>query len=357
MKEQVKKIASYVPEEPLASVERRLGLKKLIRLSANENPFGTSEKVKAAVTSWSFNEENRYPDGDAQTLRQAVAQKLQVSANQLVFGVGLDEIITMISRIFLQPEDQVIQTSPTFSEYALHTQIEGAQTIDVPCDPITGKHDLTAILAKINFKTKLIWLCNPNNPTGAYTSVAELDKFLSKVPKETMVVIDEAYIDYVTQNSAPSAIPLVGKFTNVIVLRTFSKVYGLANYRVGYAYAVPKVINYLQAIRLPYNLSSISQVAATAALADQKFVTDSILKTVQEREKWQIFFKKQQIKFFPSQANFIFFYYPGALELAEYLLQHGFQLRKGLVDDWLRLTIGGEVEGEQLRKLMNNYQK
>lgn len=357
MKEQIKKLANYIPEEPLVSVKQRLGLKKLVRLSANENPFGTSDKVEAAVKNWNFAEGNRYPDGDATDLRRAVAEKLQVSQAQLVFGVGLDEIITMISRIFLQPGDQVIQTSPTFSEYALHAQIEGAQVIDVPCDPTTGKHDLSALLAQITDKTRLIWVCNPNNPTGAYTSVADLTKFLAEVPPEVLVVIDEAYIDYVTQNSAPSAIPLVQQFSNAVVLRTFSKAYGLANYRVGYAYADPKIVSYLQSVRLPYNLNSLTQTAALAALADQSFVASSVSQTAKERENWANFFQEQQIKFFPSQANFMFFYYPGALSLADYLLHHGFQLRKGLQQDWLRLTISGAAEGAELRKLMLNYRK
>lgn len=356
MKEQIKQLASYVPEEPLAAVKKRYGLKKLVRLSANENPFGTSSKVKKAIVNWNFSETNRYPDGNATLLRNAVAKKLQVDPKKIVFGDGLDEIIELISRVFLKPGDEVLQTSPTFSEYGLHAAIEGAQVVKVPCDPQTGKHDFKGLLAKIESKTKLIWICNPNNPTGAYATPTELAEFAAQIPQNILLLIDEAYIHYATDEKKPSALPLLKRFSNVVVMRTFSKVYGLANYRVGFAVMDQKLADYLQAVRLPYNLNSLSQVGALAALKDQQFVAVSIKKTAKERQKWENFFEQHQIKYFHSQANFIFFKYPQALELADYLLKKGFQLRRGLAEDWLRLTIGKKEDGEKLRALIDCYQ-
>ena len=349
MKEQIKQLSSYVPEEPLSAVKKRYGLKKLVRLSANENPFGTSPKVKKAIVNWNFDETNRYPDGNATQLRDAVAQKLQVDPKNLVFGDGLDEIIELISRIFLKPGDEVLQTSPTFSEYGLHAAIEGAQVVAVPCDPQTGKHDFKGLLAKINPKTKLIWICNPNNPTGTYATPAELAEFAAQIPQDVLLLIDEAYIHYATDEKQPSALPLTKQFPNVVVMRTFSKVYGLANYRVGFAVMDQKLAAYMQAVRLPYNLNSLSQAGALAALKDQQFVAASIKKTAKERQRWEEFFKEYQIKYFHSQANFIFFKYPQALKLADYLLKNGFQLRRGLAKDWLRLTIGKKVNGVKFR--------
>lgn len=332
-------------------------MKKLVRLSANENPFGTSPKVKEAIVNWNFNETNRYPDGNATQLRDAVAQKLQVDPKNLVFGDGLDEIIELISRVFLKPGDEVLQTSPTFSEYGLHAAIEGAQVVTVPCDPQTGKHDFKGLLAKINPQTKLIWICNPNNPTGAYATPAKLAEFAAQIPQDVLLLIDEAYIHYATDEEQPSALPLTRQFPNVVVMRTFSKVYGLANYRVGFAIMDQKLAAYMQAVRLPYNLNSLSQAGALAALKDQQFVAASIKKTVKERQSWEEFFKEHQIKYFHSQANFIFFKYPQALKLADYLLKNGFQLRRGLAEDWLRLTIGKKEDGEQLRQLIAGYQE
>lgn len=355
MKDQIKQLSSYVPEEPLAAVKKRLGLERLVRLSANENPFGTSQQVKQAIINWNFSETNRYPDGNATALRMAIAQRLQVPPEKLVFGVGLDEIIELISRIFLEVGDEILQTTPTFSEYALHAQIEGAKVVSVPCDPQTGKNDLAQMLTKINQKTKLIWLCNPNNPTGAYQKPFELVEFLKQVPSEVLVLIDEAYIHYVTDFEQPSALPLLEQFPNAVVMRTFSKVYGLANLRVGFAVMNQKLANYLQAVRLPYNLNSLVQVGALAALRDQEFVASSIKKTAQERDKWEKFFAANRIKYFHSQANFIFFKFPQAVKLADNLLHNGFQLRRGLAKDWLRLTISDQADGQQLRQLIADF--
>ncbi|MCP9313238.1 histidinol-phosphate transaminase [Liquorilactobacillus satsumensis] len=352
MKEQVKGIESYVPEEPLTQVKKRLGLKKLVRLSANENPFGTSNEVKNALLNWNFSEGNRYPDGNATQLRQAIATKLDVQPENLVFGVGLDEIIMLLSHIFLEKGDEVLLTKPTFSEYALHAEIEGCKVVEVPCNTETGGHSFAGMLAKITAKTKIIWLCNPNNPTGVYEKPAAIADFVAQVPADVLVVIDEAYIHYVTDTKAPSFLPFLDKYPNAVLMRTFSKAYGLANYRVGYAVMAAKLAAYMQAVRLPYNLNALSQTAALAALNDQKFVADSVQKTERERKAWEKFLTAANIKHFHSQANFIFFKYPDAPGLADMLLKNGYQLRRGLAKDWLRLTIGTAADGEKIRELI-----
>lgn len=352
MKKQIQAIQSYTPEEPLSEVKKRYGIKKLVRLSANENPYGTSKQVKEAILKWNFEEENRYPDGYALELRTAVAQKLKVDAKRLVFGVGLDEIIAMFSRIFLEAEDEVLVTNPTFSEYALHAEIEDAKVIQIDCNEQNGKYDFNGFLKKITSKTKIIWICNPNNPTGTYEEVSDIKNFVEKVPRSVLVLIDEAYIDYATDSEESSALKLVEEFENVAVLRTFSKVYGLANYRVGYAFVSEKVASYMEAARLPYNLSSIAQIAALAGLKDQHFIAESIEKNKRERIKWESFLIDNKIKFYHSQANFVFFRYPNATALADKLLTNGYQVRRGLRPDWLRVTIGEAEDNLNIQKIM-----
>ncbi|MFT9373954.1 histidinol-phosphate transaminase [Liquorilactobacillus hordei] len=352
MKSQIKKIENYVPEEPIESVKARLGLKKLVRLSANENPFGTSPKVKEAILNWNFKEENRYPDGYASELRTKIADFIGVAPEKLVFGVGLDEIITMISRIFLEAGDEVILSKPTFSEYALHAQIEGAKVIEIPCLPETGHYDFAEFLKKITDKTKIIWVCNPNNPTGTYEDLNTLKSFFDKVPDNILILLDEAYIHYVTKVKNASFLSELANYKNVMLLRTFSKAYGLANYRVGYAVMNEELANYMQAIRLPYNLNSLAQLAAIAALEDQDFVNNSVEKTRIERDNWERFFEENQIRYYVSQANFIFFNYPAANKLADKLLERGYQIRRGLLKDWLRITIGSEKDGANLRSII-----
>ncbi|EJF01436.1 histidinol-phosphate transaminase [Liquorilactobacillus mali] len=352
MKSQIKKIENYIPEEPIESVKKRLGLDKLVRLSANENPFGTSPKVKEAILNWNFGEENRYPDGYANDLRNKIADFIGVVPEKLVFGVGLDEIITMISRIFLEAGDEVILSKPTFSEYALHAQIEGAKVIEVPCLPENGHYDFEGFLKQITDKTKVIWICNPNNPTGTYEDVDTLKTFFDSVPDNILILLDEAYIHYVTKTKNASFLSELENYKNVMLLRTFSKAYGLANYRVGYAVMDEKLANYMQAVRLPYNLNSLAQVAAIAALSDQDFVNNSVEKTQIERDNWENFFKENKIKYYVSQANFIFFNYPDANKLADELLKNGYQIRRGLLKNWLRVTIGSEKDGDNLRSII-----
>ncbi|MFC6165340.1 histidinol-phosphate transaminase [Lactiplantibacillus dongliensis] len=354
MKESIQKLTPYVPEKPLATLKSELGLDRLVRLSANENPYGTSPKVALAVKNWDFNQSNRYPDGDATALRQAIATQQQVDPAQLVFSVGLDEMIVMVSRTFLAPGDQVLVSAPTFSEYGLHAEIEGARLVSVPT--LANDHvDFQALAQKLTPAVKMVWLCNPNNPTGTVETLVDLEAFVQQVPAETMVLIDEAYLDFVPNAAAVSALQLPRRYPNVVVMRTFSKAYGLANFRVGYAVFSKRYAPIMQSVRLPYNLNSLTQVAALAAVQDQAFVHQTVAKNAAERDNWQQFFQAQGIQADESAANFIFFHYPQADQLADYLLHHGYSLRTGLRPDWLRLTIGTAADGAQLRALIKAY--
>lgn len=355
MKETIKKLNPYVPSQLIKDVMAEYDLPKVTRLSANENPYGTSPRVVNALQQFDFARINYYPDSFASQLRAKVAALDQVPANEIVFGVGLDEIIAYLSRAFLSSGDEVIIPDPTFSEYALNAKIEGAKVINVQINQQTGNYDYQAILNAISDKTKMIWLCNPNNPTGAYESVEKLRHFVKQVPKGVLVVIDEAYIQYVTDATTPSALPLIKEFPNIGVMRTFSKVYGLANFRVGYIALPARLASYLQRIRLPYNLNSLSQKAASVAIDDQDFVKECVTNNASEREKWEKFLTAQGLPFYHSQANFIFFKVTEADQLATYLLENGFQIRTGLAPGWLRITVGKASDNNQIQSLIQQF--
>lgn len=202
----------------------------------------------------------------------------------------------------------------------------------------------------------MIWICNPNNPTGTVESVADIERFVAQVPKETMVLVDEAYIDFADGNSA-SAMKLTKKYPNIVVMRTFSKAYGLANFRVGYAVFSKEIAEEVQKTRLPYNVNSVAQVAAVAAFKDQAFVQDVVDKNRQQRQLLQQYFDENDIFHYPSQANFIFFKYPQADDLAEYLLNNGYLIRTGLAQDWLRITVGTDEDNQNIVSLFDRYRK
>lgn len=356
LKKTVRELRPYIPEVPLNDLKKQLGLTDLVRLSANENPFGTSPQVTAKLATTTQLPLNEYPDGDANALRQAVAKFLQVDPEQLLFGCGLDEVIELVARTFLEPGDEVVEPWPTFSEYKLHAQIENAKCVDVPVTA-AGTVDAAALAAAITDRTKLVWLCNPNNPTGTFMKPAELAALIAKIPENVLVLVDEAYIEFVDAVANPSAVQLLNQFPNLVVMRTFSKAYGLAGMRVGYAVVPKPLIASMQAVRLPYNLNSVSQTLALTALADQDFVAATKQKVIAARQSWTDYLTAQQLPYYQSQTNFIFFKVPDAAGMHDYLMHHGFLVRSGLQPNWLRVTFGSESENAQLQKLMTAYLK
>lgn len=357
LKKAVEKIQPYTPEVPLAKLKAQLGLDQVVRMSANENPFGTSPKVKEAIMAWDFQEARDYPDSNANQLRQAVADYLGVAGDQLLFGCGLDEVIELVARTLLEPGDEVLEPWPTFSEYKLHAQIEAAQVVDVPVNPDDGQFDLSGLLAKITPKTKLLWLCNPNNPTGTFIPVDELRDFVAQVPEHVLIMVDEAYVEFADSAAPTSAVTLLPECDHLVVMRTFSKIYGLANFRVGYAVFPKALIPKLQAVRLPYNLNDISQVAALAALGDQDFITQTRQRVAQARQQWADFLETQGLKYYQSQTNFVFFEAPNADALKEALLQQGYLVRGGLQPDWLRVTFGTTAQNQAVQSIIRDFYK
>lgn len=353
MKKVIEELQPYIPEKSLSILKEELGLKKLVRLSANENPYGTSPAVKKAIVNWAYSQSNRYPDGDATELRDLISEEFAIDPKQIVFGVGLDEVIVMLSRVFLEPGDEELISTPTFSEYALHAEIEEAIIKKVPTLD-NGGIDFKEMLKAITPKTKLVWICNPNNPTGTFETVQDIEKFVAQVPTDTLVLVDEAYIDFVDDEKA-TAMDLTKKYSNIVVMRTFSKAYGLANFRVGYAVFSKEIAEQVQKVRLPYNVNSVAQAAATAAFKDQQFVQTVVEKNAIERTIFEKYLDKKQLKYFRSQANFVFFEYPQAEKLADYLLHNGYLVRTGLLPGWLRITLGTMEDNQTIRNLIDNY--
>ena len=315
MKEIIRTLKPYIPEEPAAAVKERLGVDRLVRLSANENPYGTSPLVREAILSYvTHNDANYYPDGNATDLRLKLAEYWKVQPEQLVIGVGLDEVIAMVNKTLI-----------------------------------------SALVKAVDETTRLVWICNPNNPTGTYESVEDIRKFIAAIPKETLVIIDEAYIDFVTAVAVPTARALLDEFPNVAIMRTFSKAYGLANYRVGYMMTPVELANYMQTIRLPYNLNTLSQVAAEAAFEDQAFLRRTVSQNAEERAKWESLFDELNIHYYKSEANFIFFTVPDAEGLADAWLKEGYQVRRGQRNGWLRLTIPMAQDGAVMRGILKEF--
>ena len=356
MKEIIGTLKPYVPEEPAESVKQRLGVERLVRLSANENPYGTSSKVREAVIEYVANHDaNLYPDGNASSLRTVLAKYWNVAEDQLVIGVGLDEVNSKVNKTFITPGNSIVISVPTFSEYALNGLIEGATIREVECIPETGQYDFAAMRRAVDDTTRLVWICNPNNPTGTYESVEDIRAFIKTLPSTVLVIIDEAYIDFVTSCDVPTARQLLDEFPNVFIMRTFSKAYGLANYRVGYMMSSPELANYIQTIRLPYNLNTLSQVAAEAAFKDQEFLQSTIQNNAAERDRWEQLLDELGATYYKSGANFIFMSVPNVDNLADLWLSKGYQVRRGQRPNWLRVTLPIAEDGVVMRELLREY--
>ncbi|MFT9847577.1 histidinol-phosphate transaminase [Aneurinibacillus sp. REN35] len=334
----------YEPGKPIEDVKRELGLTEVIKLASNENPFGSSPKVKEAIIA-ELDLLPIYPDGACLELRSAVASFLTVEEQSLIFGNGSDEIVMLIARAYLEAGVNTIMAAPTFSVYKTNAVIEGAEVIEVPC--INGAHDLDAMAARINEQTRVVWVCNPNNPTGLMIEEEELVSFLERVPEHVLVVLDEAYVEYVKSTSFPKSIDLLATYKNIIVLRTFSKIYGIAALRVGYGIASPEIVDKLNRVREPFNVNHLAQKAAVAALSDQEFV--SRCRTANAEGLAQVYAELDAlgVPYYPSETNFVYMMPERASkELFEEMLRQGVIIRA--FPQAIRVTIGSREQNEKM---------
>ena len=341
-------ILPYQPGKPISELKRERDLNDVIKLASNENPLGPSPKALKAIKNV-LNSLHIYPDGSCFELRQKLAQRFNVDGTQLLFGNGSDEVIKMFGLTFLESGDKVLFCEPTFSEYTYATKLMGASKHTAPLADYA--FDLNALLKAIDSSTKLIFVCNPNNPTGAYLNHADVAKFLDKVPEHVLVVFDEAYYEYVTAEDFVDSLSFVREGRNVAVLRTFSKIYGLAGLRIGYGVAPKHIAELVHRVREPFNVNALAQIGALAALDDEDHVEQSRRQNQAGKEYLYRELADLNLEFIPTQANFIFFDLDQNAGLVfEKLLDKGIICRKGEVfgcPTWLRVTIGTETENRR----------
>ncbi len=349
----VREIKPYQPGKPIEEVRRELGLRQVIKLASNETPFGPSPKVLKAIVD-AAKKINRYPDSGCFYLRQALSGRLQVPGNQLIFGNGSDEIIVLAIRAFVHPGDEVIIARPSFLIYDIAAKAAGAKVRSIPLQDF--RYDLDGMAAAVNQRTKIIFIGNPDNPAGTYVSERPLQAFLKKIGKKILVFIDEAYFEYVLAKDYPNSIKLLKKFSNVLVARTFSKMYGLAGLRVGYGVANGDVIDILNRLREPFNVNSIAQAAALACLQDQPFYRRCAKLIESQRQVLYRDLEALDLRIVKTVTNFILVdVKQKSQNVARRLLERGVIVRDmgfwGL-DTFLRVTIGTDKENEKFIKVL-----
>lgn len=297
----IKDIKPYVPGKPIEELEREYKISGSVKLASNENPLGPSPMAVEALVA-SLSDLNRYPDGSGYYLKKKISEKLNISPKSLVLGCGSDEIIGMLARAFLTPEDEVIMTAPSFLMYEIMTRVSGAHPVFVPLNGLDI--DIDAMADALTPSTRMIFITNPNNPTGAILKQDSLEAFLDRVPREVVLVIDEAYIEFVKDSGCANGLCLCAEDRPVVILRTFSKAYGLAGLRIGYGVMPPEVAAILDRVRQPFNTSLPAQAAAVAAMDDHSFLDRTLRLVHGEIDFMRAELKRMGAVSFPTQANF-----------------------------------------------------
>ena len=342
----IEPMAPYIPGRPIEDVQREFGLKHVVKLASNENLLGCSPMVKEAVIA-SLENSSFYPDSNCTMLRECLCKTLGIATDEIVFGCGADEIIAMAGKVFVNPGDECITAAETFSQYETSTLSMGGVMVFVPMK--NNAFDLDAIYRRITDKTKIIFLANPNNPTGTMFTSEEQLQFLNKVPPHILVFIDEAYAEYVTDPLYPQTLPLLKKFKNVMLVKTFSKIYGLASYRVGYGITNKETIEQFEKIRPPFNVTHQGQVAALAAYQDTDFTRASFENNRAAMEYYCHELDSMGLSYIPSQANFVTADTGrDSREVFQALMRKGYIVRPtyifGMGNTWIRVTMGSLVQ-------------
>jgi histidinol-phosphate aminotransferase len=349
-------INPYVPGKPIEEVKRQLKLNSVIKLASNENPYPPSPKVIAAMGK-AAREVNRYPDGGCFVLRQALTKHLKINENQLIFGNGSDEVIVLAVKAFVGKGDEVIIAKPSFLVYDIASRLAGAKVHEVPLKNF--RYDLPAMKSKLNAHTKIVFIGNPDNPCGTFINTKEAEDFMKAVGKNTLVFFDEAYFEYVHAKDYPDTLKMMKKYPNLMVTRTFSKMYGLAGLRVGYGIASEGIIDILNRLREPFNVNSLAQAAAIAALADQAYY-HRIAKDVEtQRQYLYRSLKGLGLKYEISFTNFILIKVKQASQTAQALLRKGVIVRDMTVwglSDYIRVSIGTAQENKRFIKTLKEVE-
>lgn len=338
--ESILALSPYRGGKPISELQRELGLDNVVKLASNENPLPTSEKVQAAIEQ-AISEVGRYPDGNGFELKQAISQHLSVSADAITLGNGSNDLLELVARAYVCcANDEVIFSQYAFVVYPLITQALGASAVVTPAKDFG--HNLEAMLSAISANTKLIFIANPNNPTGTLLTDDEVYAFLLKVPKQITVVLDQAYVEYLDADD--NAINWLQAFDNLVITRTFSKAYGLAGLRVGYSICSAEIADYLNRIRQPFNVNQIAQSAAIAVLNDKDFIAQSVRENKNGLLQLAKGFDELGLSYIPSFANFIALKVNDAGALYQQLLEQGFIVRVVEMPNYIRVSVGTKNE-------------
>jgi histidinol-phosphate aminotransferase len=347
----------YPPGKPVEELERELGISNIIKLASNENPLGPGAKAKQAILDAS--DLSRYPDGNAHNLKNVLAKRHGVNTDQITIGNGSNEILELITRAITGPQHEVIFSEHAFAVYPLVTQAVGARAVVVPA--INWGHDFSAMQAAINKNSRLMFVANPNNPTGTWLDRQSLSTLLESCPEHLVVVVDEAYFEYVDEDDYPNCAQWVGKFPNLLVTRTFSKAFGLAGLRIGYGISHRDVADLMNRVRQPFNVNSLALSAAAAALQDNDHLQQSISLNQAGMKQLTTAFDDMNLQYIPSVGNFICVDLQrtgqNGMEIYEKLLHQGVIVRP--VENYgmpnhVRITIGLEQENEKFIKALES---
>ena len=334
-------------------------LKKIIKLSANESALGMSPSVAKIISNQKLNLE-RYPDGKSELLRKEISKKYKCNKDKVICGAGSDEVIQLICQLFLKPKDQVVVPQYSFLMYRIYANIVGAKVVFAK--EINFKVSITEIIKKVTKNTKIVFVANPNNPTGTYLTKKEIIELRKKLNKRILLVVDDAYAEYMKNEDYKSGLELFKNMDNVFILRTFSKIFGLASLRVGWGYGSKKIINALNIIKPPFNVSHIAQLAATEALKDKKFIDQSIKHNFLFAKKIKTYLEQYQIFSNSISANFLLLDFKNCKHTAKYLYeklkQRGIIVRSTEdgyhIRNKLRLTIGSKQENLAFMNAVKN---
>lgn len=339
--EGVKSLSPYQAGKPIDELERELGITNIIKLASNENPFGLPESAKQAILA-QLNDLTRYPDAHGFTLKQAISQKFGVKPHQITLGNGSNDLLELFAHTFANESDEIIYSQYAFIVYPLVTKAINAIAREIPAK--AWGHDLAAFLQAITANTKLIYIANPNNPTGTFLTHQAIADFMMKVPEQVIVVLDEAYTEFTEPSKRVDAFGLLQKHPNLIICRTFSKAYGLAGLRIGYAVSNSEIADLLNRVRQPFNCNSLALAAATAVIQDDKFIETVADNNRQEMQRYEAFCEQYRLGFIPSMGNFITIdLHRSAQPIYEALLREGVIVRPLAgygMPNHLRISIG-----------------
>jgi histidinol-phosphate aminotransferase len=343
----VETLTPYVPGKPIEEVERELGISGVAKLASNENALGPSPKAVAAAREACAGV-HLYPDGSAFHLRRAIAARLGVGPDEVMVGNGSNEVLELLVRTFLGPDDETLTSANSFVVYRLATQAHGRRCVEVPMKDRC--YDLDGMAARLSSRTRVVFLANPDNPTGTWFGRAPLDRFLAAVPPDVLVVLDEAYVEYVEERDFPDGLALRRRHPNLVLVRTFSKIYGMAGFRLGYGIARPEIVSWVDRVREPFNVNLVAQAAGIAALGDDEHVRRGRALVAAERPFLSAGLRALGAAVWPSQANFVLAELPGrdGTALFDGLLRQGVVVRPIGGPSSIRITCGTRPENEKL---------